>query len=199
MCKRKHLLSTQHLTVGEPRNFATHFNQVPSIDKSPTQHIFPGSSTQVVPQSCFPNQRSRKAAWPLNGVKIAPKKMSRSSEEGTQQTLTSVVAVIPPASLHQEALGKRQNLKIPLAHQENTPIPQPTPLLLQFLFLKCPSPSTAWPNSIASLMPGSAMLPRRALCRSGRQEGHGHLVLQRPTPTPPHPLWSYKTLSWSRL
>lgn len=74
MCKRKHLLSTQHLTVGEPRNFATHFNQVPSIDKSPTQHIFPGSSTQVVPQSCFPNQRSRKAAWPLNGVKIAPKR-----------------------------------------------------------------------------------------------------------------------------
>ena len=109
------------------------------------------------------------------------------SKEGTQETLTSVVVAVPPASRHPEALGKRQNFKVPPANQENTPFPQPTPLLLQFPFLKCPSPSTAWPNSVASLMPGSAMPPRGALCHS-RQAGRALTTLRSGGPGPLHPI-----------
>lgn len=113
--------------------------------------------------------------------------MSRSSEEGTQQTLTSVVAVAPPASLPQEALGKRQNLKIPPAHQENTSPPQPTPIAPAVSFPEMPFPLhclakfycflNAWPSHASSGSP----VPLR-------QAGRALAILCSRDPRPLHPI-----------
>lgn len=95
-----------------------------------------------------------------------------------QQTLDSVVAVVPPAPLHLEAPSSQSGERL------TTPSPASTLLLEEFPFLKRPSPSTAWPKSVASLLPGPATPPLGSSVppQAGR-EGPGHLAL----PLTPHP------------
>ena len=107
------------------------------------------------------------------------------SEEGAQQTLASVVAVLPPASRHLEAPGRRKNPQFPPADLENIP-PAPRPTAPGVSFPKMPFPLYCLAKVCCFLTAGLSHTSSGKLCATpGRQGDHW------PSCTPlPHLPWS---------